>query len=109
MLQAQADSTSAYARYRYLVAAVAARGDRFPKDHGAWIRLWLHEKAGLFIQLDTWSSALDLRRGDGTYTAAGCKGVQLEHLGIDFGGFTLYASRPRIEALIRVVDAIPVK
>lgn len=96
-------------RYRALVHSVMEKGEHFRKAHGEWVRLRLDDDPnGMFIELDTWNYVLNLKRGSGFYNYHG--GFEprdfFEHLGIDFGGFTLYITEARLAAYERVVAAL---
>jgi len=61
--------------YYALVNKIERLGTRRRKRHGEYVRLNVYDD--YCIELDTWSKAVDVYKGD----------LHHDHLGIDFGGF----------------------
>jgi hypothetical protein len=100
--------------YKQLVSLVWAKGEQFPKKHGCWIRVWLDQPQGLFINMDAYNSCLEIRQGSGLYDPdsdhsyyLGCEGRTLENLGSDWGGFTPRATPERLEELVTQLTTLP--
>jgi hypothetical protein len=98
-------------QYNELVGLVSEKGEHFRKPHGEWVRLRLDDDPnGLYLQLDTWSKAMGLKRGPGDYHLYGgfdSLGGFVEYLGIDFGGFELRVSPRRLATYLRLVRGLP--
>jgi hypothetical protein len=93
-------------RYRFLSGLIWDHGLRRPKRHGNWVRLDLNDD--FFLQLDSWSQAMDLMRGDKEQFSEviGWKASRhIYHLGIDFGGYEPQVSAAILEEIIESAQA----
>jgi hypothetical protein len=93
-------------RYRFLSGLIWDHGLRMPKRHGNWVRLDLN--GDFFLQLDSWSRAIDLMRGDKEQfnEFIGWKASRhIYHLGIDFGGYEPNVSAAILEEIIESAQA----
>ena len=111
---ARREDAAIHQLYKGLVSLVWAKGEQFPKKHGCWIRVWLDQAQGLFINMDAYNNCIEIRQGSGLYDPdsdhsyyLGCEGQTLENLGSDWGGFTRRATPERLEELTTQLTALP--
>jgi hypothetical protein len=111
---ARREAVTLHQLYKELVSLVWAKGEQFPKKHGCWIRVWLDQGQGLFLNMDGYNSCIEIRQGSGLYDPdsdhsyyLGCEGRTLENLGSDWGGFTRRASPERLEELVAALVVLP--
>jgi len=111
---ARREDATIYQRYKELISLIWAKGEQFPKKHGCWIRVWLDQDQGLFINMDAYNNCIEIRQGSGLYDPEsdqsyylGCEGQTLENLGSDWGGFTRRAAPERLEELVAQLTPLP--
>ena len=86
---------------------IVTNGRSYPKKHGNWVKLGLGVGYGAkFFQVDTWSKAITLKDGEGTYNEhIGFAGQPVKYYGLDFGGFETKATAKDFAEAIKMAGS----